>query len=60
MNIDFEMKIVGVKIRQSSKKIMDDVVERHVPNTSSKDKSKIEICIFCVTKGNLTKEHVLP
>lgn len=60
MNIDLEMKTVRIKIRQSSKKIMDDVVERHVPNVSSNNKSKVEICVFCGAQDNLTKEHVLP
>ncbi|WP_348810616.1 hypothetical protein [Flavobacterium maritimum] len=60
MNIDFGMKTVRVKIRQSSKKIMDDVVARHLPNVSSNNKSKVEICVFCGTQENLTKEHVLP
>jgi hypothetical protein len=60
MNIDLIMRTFRVKTRQSYKKIMDDVIARHVPNLSSKYKSKIEICVFCGTQDSLTKEHVLP
>jgi hypothetical protein len=60
MSIDLIMRTLRVKIRHSSKKIMDDIIARHVPNVSSKNKSKIEVCVFCGTQNNLTKEHVLP
>jgi hypothetical protein len=39
---------------------MDDVVKRHLPKISPKEKSKTEICVFCADVNNLTKEHVLP
>jgi hypothetical protein len=60
MEIDIKLRILRVKLRQSSKKIMDDVLERHVPNISSKEKPKKEICVFCSNPNHLTKEHVLP
>ncbi|MFV8344435.1 hypothetical protein [Flavobacterium sp. XS2P39] len=60
MNIDVKLRNLRVKLRQNSKEIMDDVIQRHVPKISSKDKSKIEICVFCTNQTNLTKEHVLP
>ncbi|GEC80243.1 hypothetical protein [Flavobacterium aquatile] len=60
MEIDIKLKNLRVKLRQNSKEIMDDVLKRHVPRISSKDKSKKEICVFCASKDNLTKEHVLP
>lgn len=60
MDIDLIMRTFRVKTRQNSKKIMDDVIVRHVPNLNSKYKSKIEICVFCGTRDSLTKEHVLP
>lgn len=60
MEIGIKLRNLRVKLRQNSKEIMDDVLERHVPRISSKDKSKKEICAFCANKDNLTKEHVLP
>lgn len=60
MDINIKLKKLRVKLRQNSKKIMDDVLERHVPNISLKEKSKKEICVFCANETGLTKEHVLP
>lgn len=60
MNIYLKLKELRVELRQNSKKIMDDVLKRHIPKISSKEKSKIEICVFCANTQNLTKEHVLP
>lgn len=60
MEIDIKLRNLRVKLRQNSKEIMDDVLEKHVPRISSKDKLKKEICAFCAHKDNLTKEHVLP
>ncbi len=60
MIIDFKLKNLRIKVRQNSKQIMDDVLQRHVPKISLKDKPKTEICIFCASHDNLTKEHVLP
>ena len=60
MEIDVKIKNIRVKLRQNSKEIIDDVLERHVPKVSSKNRSKKEICVFCASQYNLTKEHVLP
>jgi hypothetical protein len=60
MDIDSKLKKLRVKLRHSSKKIMDDVVTRHIPKISLKDKSKKKICAFCADQNSLTKEHVLP
>jgi len=60
MEIDIKLRNLRVKLRQNSKEIMDDVLKRHVPKISSKEKPKKEICVFCANEDNLTKEHVLP
>jgi len=60
MDIDIKLRNLRVKLRQNSKEIIDDVLERHIPKISLKDKSKKEICVFCANQNNLTKEHVLP
>lgn len=60
MDINDKLKNLRVKVRQNSKKIMDDVIVRHVPKISTKNRNKTEMCIFCGSYENLTKEHVLP
>lgn len=60
MNVNDNFKCLRVKLRQNSKMVMDDVLTRHIPRINSKEKSKKEICIFCASAKNLTKEHVLP
>lgn len=60
MNINIKLINLRVRLRQNSKAIMNDVLQRHVPNISLKVKSKKEICVFCAGQTNLTKEHVLP
>lgn len=60
MDIDIKLRNLRVKLRQNSKEIIDDTLERHVPRISLKNKSKKEICVFCANQDNLTKEHVLP
>lgn len=60
MDINIKLKKLRVKLRQNSIRIMDDVLQRHVPNINLKDKPKKEICVFCASETNLTKEHVLP
>jgi len=39
---------------------MEDVLTRYIPKISAKDKSKKEICIFCASDEDITREHVLP
>ena len=49
-----------VIVRHSSKLVMDEVLERYISLNSIKDLGKPEICVFCGSQANLTKEHVLP
>jgi hypothetical protein len=60
MDVNKRFRILRVKLRKNSKAIMNDVLKRHVPILSLKDKPKTEICVFCASKDNLTKEHILP
>lgn len=60
MDINLKFQNLRVRLRQNSKKIIDDALVRHLPKASTKHKSKVEICIFCGSKTNLTKEHVIP
>lgn len=58
MDVKIKFKALRVNLRRNSKKIMEDVAIRHIPNLSPKN--NIEICIFCGSLHNITKEHVLP
>lgn len=54
--IDLKNKILRVNLRKHGKAIANDVVYRNHPATKPKD----EICVFCSSSSNITKEHVLP
>jgi hypothetical protein len=60
MDVSYSFKCLRVKLRQNSKMVMEDVLTRHIPKISAKDKSKKEICIFCASAKDITREHVLP
>ncbi|MBW8323293.1 MAG: hypothetical protein K0M50_00880 [Prolixibacteraceae bacterium] len=60
MDVSYNFKCLRVKLRQNSKMVVEDVLSRHIPKISAKDKSKKEICIFCASDEDITKEHVLP
>jgi hypothetical protein len=60
MNINDNFKCLRVKLRQNSKVVMADILTRHLPRINAKDKSKKEICIFCASTENITREHVFP
>jgi hypothetical protein len=55
--VDLLFKTLRVNLRRHGKTIADDVVRRHHPIGVD---SKNEICIFCNSSSNITKEHVLP
>lgn len=55
--IDDRFKFLRVQLRQNGPAIADDVFMRFHPTTK---KGKPEICIFCFSRSNITKEHVLP
>ena len=48
--IDSRLIILRKKIRENKKFIIDTILKNHESN----------ICVFCGSKDNLTKEHVLP
>lgn len=50
MDINIKLKKLRVELRQNSKKIMDDVLQRHVPNISLKEKSKKKFVYFVPVK----------
>jgi len=60
MNVNDNFKCLRVKLRQNSNVVMEDILTRHLPRISAKDKSNKEICIFCASPENITREHVLP
>ncbi len=60
MNVSDNFKCLRVKLRKNSKMVMEDVLTRHIPKISAKDKVKKEICIFCASAEGITREHVLP
>ena len=51
--------ILRVDLRKNAKSIIENLVENHI-SRNIKNQSLPEICIFCGSPKNLTKEHVLP
>ena len=60
MEIDNNLKILRVKLRCNSKKIIEDIINRNVLLNDKDKKLNDEICLFCASLNDLTKEHVLP
>lgn len=60
MEIDVKLKNLRVQLRHNSKNIIDNVINRNVSRSRDNIKFEKEICVFCATTLNLTKEHVIP
>ncbi len=60
--IDLKLQTLRVLIRKNSKKIIDHVINKHVVRRNGKIvANKIQdICMFCGSNKNITKEHVYP
>lgn len=58
MNIKYKLIQLRVNLRKKSKYIMEHIIKVHIDRWSKI--SKNEICIFCSSENDLTKEHVLP
>ncbi len=54
--VDLKLKTLRVNLRKYGKIIAKDVAYRYHPATEPKE----EICVFCSSTSNITKEHVLP
>lgn len=58
MNIEYKLKQLRVNLRKKSKKIMEHIIQVYI-NRWIKI-SNNEICVFCCSEKDLTKEHILP
>jgi hypothetical protein len=56
-SLDVSFRKLRVNLRKHAKEISEDVFGRFHPATRNVGD---EICVFCNSTGNLTKEHVLP
>src|SRR5437868_13341607 len=59
MEIDSRLKSLRITIRLEAKNILTHLFENHISRNNLKAKSK-ELCVFCGSSKNITKEHVLP
>jgi len=60
MKIDTNLKSLRIMVRQNSKIIMNHVVQTNISRLSKNENKVTEICMFCGSSDNLTKEHVMP
>jgi len=56
IEIDLKYRHLRVNLRKHGRNIAEDVFKRFHPATEPKE----EICVFCNSSSNITKEHVLP
>lgn len=60
MSIDRNFKSLRILARQNSKIIMEHIIQANISRLG-KDKDKlVDICVFCGSPDNITKEHVMP
>lgn len=58
MGIEKNLVQLRTQIRKSSQKITNFISVHYI--SLNKETEKQEICMFCGTNNNLSKEHVLP
>src|SRR5688572_6907317 len=56
---DIKRQILRTELRNNSKSIIKNIVENHIL-INFKVSALPEICMFCSSLNNLTREHVLP
>lgn len=54
-----KIQILRVELRNSSGSIIQNLIENYIQRNKRATKHT-EICMFCGSTNNLTKEHVLP
>lgn len=60
MSIDINLKSLRILARKNSKIIMENVVKANIYQFG-KDKDRlVDLCVFCGSSVNITKEHVMP
>jgi hypothetical protein len=61
MPIDHQLKSLRIAVRQNSSAIVNHVAQTNISLSGNKQKGKKkELCSFCSTDKEITKEHVLP
>lgn len=56
---DLKLRRIRTALRRNSKTIIDNIIQNHV-QLNRKISDNIELCVFCGSTSNLTKEHVIP
>ena len=60
MTIDDNLKSLRTEVHQNSKIIMNHVIQTNISRLPNNEKRATDICMFCGSSDNLTKEHVMP
>lgn len=58
--MEIKLKSFRKVIKDNSKEIIEHIVDFHISRNNDSKKNQNEICFFCNSKDNLTKEHVIP
>ena len=59
MSVDSALTTFRASVRKNSKPVIKHVIDNNISRLKTLDASP-EICYFCSTENNLTKEHVIP
>ena len=62
MNVDLNLRVLRTSLRKNSKIIIDKIINDYVQRVNGKAKTHFgpDICMFCASNLNLTREHVIP
>jgi hypothetical protein len=60
MSIDKRLTSIRTSARKNSRLIINHIVETKISRLTPRKTVTLELCSFCGTKDNLTKEHVIP
>ena len=61
MSIHSKLESIRTTIRKNSKSVIDNIIENHIQRKRKVTINKeSDICVFCSSPDNLTKEHVIP
>ncbi|RDC66530.1 hypothetical protein [Adhaeribacter pallidiroseus] len=60
MSVDKKIKSLRILARKNSITIINHIKQTHIARASYNSTKAQDLCMFCSSKNNLTKEHVIP
>lgn len=60
MVIDDKLKSLRISVRRNSRAIINHIIQNNISRLNKNKNSVQDVCMFCSSTSNLTKEHVIP